>query len=43
VNPITVAKPRRYGHAWHALLARIGLRPHLLGGFGGFIPIPSAG
>jgi hypothetical protein len=42
-RPIDVQKPKWYRAAWHALLVRMGLRPHLLGGFGGFIPIPSAG
>ena len=41
-HPVDVQRPRWYRHAWHALLVRLGLRRHLLGGFGGFIPIPSA-
>lgn len=41
-RPIEVPRPRWYRHAWHGLLVRLGLRPHLLGGFGGFIPIPSS-
>jgi hypothetical protein len=42
-RPITVSKPRWYRHLWHGILARFGLRPHPLGGFGGFLPVPSAG
>jgi hypothetical protein len=42
-RPIVVNKPRWYRHLWHAMLARLGLRPNPLGGFGGFLPVPSAG
>jgi hypothetical protein len=42
-RPITIVKPRWYRHLWHGMLARMGLRPHPLGGFGGFLPVPSAG
>ena len=42
-RPITVNKPRWYRHLWHGMLARLGLRPNPLGGFGGFLPVPSAG
>jgi len=40
---VTVQKPRWYRHVWHAMLVRLRLRPHPLGGFGGIIPDPSAG
>jgi hypothetical protein len=40
---IDVPRPRWYRHAWHALLVRLGLRRHVLGGFGGFLPEPSSG
>jgi hypothetical protein len=42
-QPVTVGKPRWYQFVWHGVLARMGLRRHPLGGFGGFLPIPSAG
>jgi len=42
-RPITVNKPRWYRHLWHGMRARLGLRPNPLGGFGGFLPVPSAG
>jgi hypothetical protein len=42
-RPLTVDKPRWYRHLWHGMLARIGLRPNPMGGFGGFLPVPAAG
>jgi hypothetical protein len=42
-RPITINKPRWYRHFWHGMLARLGLRPSPLGGFGGFLPVESAG
>jgi hypothetical protein len=40
---IDVRPPSRFRSFWYSLGAVIGLRPHLLGGFGGTLPIPSAG
>jgi hypothetical protein len=40
---ITVRKPSRYGMLWQRMLATIGLRRNPLGGFGGVLPMPSAG
>lgn len=42
-NPVAVPRPRWYRQVWYALRLRLGLRRHLLGGYGGFIPIPSEG
>ena len=41
--PVAVARPGGFRSMWHALLATAGLRPHPLGGFGGVLPVPSAG
>jgi hypothetical protein len=41
--PITVARPNWFGTIWHNALSVIGLRRSPLGGFGGKLPIPSAG
>ncbi len=43
LNLIVVQKPKWYRHVWHAAMVRLGLFPNPLGGFGGFIPDPSAG
>ena len=42
-RPITVKRPRAYRLLWYNLLAKLGLRSNPLGGFGGFLPIPSSG
>jgi hypothetical protein len=42
-QPIHVARPSSFRVMWYRLLATLGLRRHPLGGFGGTIPIPSAG
>jgi hypothetical protein len=41
--PIAVRKPFGFGFLWHRALRMLGLRRHRLGGFGGFVPEPSAG
>jgi hypothetical protein len=41
--PIEVRKPSGFGFLWHRALRMLGLRRHRLGGFGGFVPEPSAG
>ncbi len=40
---IPVARPGGFRSMWHGLLAMAGLRRYPLGGFGGMLPIPSAG
>ena len=40
---IEVRKPSGFGLLWHRALGMLGLRRHRLGGFGGFVPEPSAG
>lgn len=40
---ITVSRPRWYRMAWQRLLATAGLRRSPLGGFGGLLPLASAG
>jgi hypothetical protein len=44
-NPvrIEVRKPSRFGKAWYRFLEMMGLRRHVLGGFGGEIPGSSGG
>jgi len=37
-QPITIRRPPYFRIAWYALMARLGLRPNLLGGFGGVLP-----
>jgi hypothetical protein len=37
-RPITVRRPRWFRIAWYGLMARMGLRPNPLGGFGGLLP-----
>ena len=41
--PIRVARPSNFRVMWYRLLATLGLRRNPLGGFGGVIPVPSAG
>ena len=41
--PIEVRKPSGFGFLWHRALSMLGLRRNRLGGFGGFVPEPSAG
>jgi hypothetical protein len=40
---IEVRKPSGFGLLWNRALMMLGLRRHRLGGFGGFVPEPSAG
>jgi hypothetical protein len=40
---VVVQRPPRFRHIWYGLLARMGLRQNPLGGYGGFLPVPSAG
>ena len=42
-EPIRVARPSHFRVMWYRLLATLGLRRNPLGGFGGRIPVPSAG
>jgi hypothetical protein len=42
-RPITVKRPRAYRLLWYNLLAKLGLRSNPLGGFGGYLPMPSTG
>jgi hypothetical protein len=42
-RPITIKRPRAYRLLWYNLLAKLGLRSSPLGGFGGFLPMPSTG
>ena len=42
-QPVVVGRPPRFRHMWYGLLARLGLRQNPLGGYGGFLPVPSAG
>jgi hypothetical protein len=42
-RPITVRHPPYFRIAWYALMARFGLRPNLLGGFGGVLPASGVG
>ena len=39
---IEVTKPSWFGHVWHNVLVRAGLRRNAMGGFGGFLPVPSS-
>lgn len=43
VMPIEVARPSWFGVIWHNALSVIGLRRNPMGGFGGTLPVPSAG
>jgi hypothetical protein len=40
---IRIARPSWFGAVWHNALSVLGLRRHPLGGFGGTLPLPSAG
>ena len=40
---VEISRPPRFRHMWYGLLARLGLRQNPLGGFGGFLPVASAG
>lgn len=40
---LEVPKPSWFGHVWHNFLVRTGLRRNAMGGFGGFLPVPSEG
>jgi hypothetical protein len=42
-GPITVKRPPAFRVLWYNLLAKLGLRASPLGGFGGFLPMPSSG
>lgn len=42
-QPIEIQKPSAFGLLWQRALGVLGLRRHGLGGFGGFVPTPSAG
>ena len=42
-QPIDVPKPSWFGHVWHNFLVRARLRRNAMGGFGGFLPVPSEG
>ena len=42
-QPIDVPKPSWFGHVWHHFLVRARLRRNAMGGFGGFLPVPSEG
>ena len=41
--PFQVRVPSGFGLLWQRALGTLGLRRHGLGGFGGFVPMPSAG
>lgn len=40
---IDIDKPSWFGHVWHHFLVRAGLRQNAMGGFGGYLPVPSEG
>jgi hypothetical protein len=42
-QPCVVDQPSHFRSLWHRLLAVAGLRRNPLGGFGGWLPEPSAG
>jgi hypothetical protein len=42
VRPLDVPKPSWFGHVWHNVLVLAGLRRNAMGGFGGFLPVPSS-
>jgi hypothetical protein len=42
-RPITVRRPPLFRSAWYGMTARMGLRPHPLGGFGGLLPHAGVG
>jgi len=41
--PIVLTRPTWFGAIWHNALSVLGLRRNPLGGFGGTLPVPSAG
>jgi hypothetical protein len=41
--PLVVSRPSQFRSLWHRLLVASGLRRNPLGGFGGMLPMPSAG
>lgn len=43
VHEVRIQRPAWYRHIWQRALAAVGLRRHVLGGFGGLIPIPGQG
>ena len=42
VRALDVPRPSWFGHVWHNVLVRAGLRRNPMGGFGGFLPVPSS-
>ena len=42
-QPIEIQKPSAFGLLWQRALGALGLRRHGLGGFGGYVPMPSSG
>ncbi len=42
-RPIAITKPKRYRLLWYNFLAKLGLKQHPLGGFGGQLSMPSSG
>ena len=42
-RPITIRRPTAFRLLWYNLLAKLGLKPNPLGGFGGRLPMPSSG
>lgn len=42
-QPVVVGRPPRFRHLWYGLLERLRLRQNPLGGYGGFLPVASAG
>jgi hypothetical protein len=42
-KPVEVGRPPRFRHLWYGLLERLRLRQNPLGGYGGFLPVASAG
>ena len=42
-RPVVVGRPPRFRHMWYGLLERLRLRQNPLGGYGGFLPVASAG
>ena len=41
--PIQVSRPSQFRGLWYRFLAMLGFKRNPLGGFGGEIPVPSAG
>jgi hypothetical protein len=42
-EPVVVGRPPLFRHMWYGLLERLRLRQNPLGGYGGFLPVASAG